>query len=92
MSNAIPTRSTGALLHVTCLPSNEGIGTMNKKAITQWLEFLKAAGIRYWQICHTIYVRIVFYTLAHMTTIQQRGGMRMTLHGKQSNTLVHTLA
>lgn len=73
MSNAIPTRSTGALLHVTCLPSNEGIGTMNKKAITQWLEFLKAAGIRYWQICHTIYVRIVFYTLAHMTTIQQRG-------------------
>jgi 4-alpha-glucanotransferase len=43
-------RGTGALLHPTCFPSDQGIGVLNS-AVDQWLEFLSAAGIRYWQVC-----------------------------------------
>ena len=42
-------RSSGVLLHITSLPSPYGIGTLGKEAF-KFVDFLAAAGQRYWQI------------------------------------------
>lgn len=48
--NWLDARAAGVLLHPTCLPGDQGIGTFDSNA-ERFLEFLEAAGIRYWQIC-----------------------------------------
>ncbi len=45
----ISRRSSGILLHVTSLPGRFGIGDLGPAAL-QFLQFLQAAGQRYWQI------------------------------------------
>lgn len=45
----ITMRSCGILLHITSLPSKYGIGTLGKEAF-KFVDFLKKAGHRYWQI------------------------------------------
>lgn len=42
-------RQSGILLHLTSLPSPEGIGTLGKEA-RQFADFLKSAGMRVWQV------------------------------------------
>ncbi len=42
-------RSAGVLLHPTCLPSRFGIGDLGSGAY-RYLEWLAAAGIRWWQV------------------------------------------
>ncbi len=42
-------RSSGVLLHVSSLPSQYGIGDFGPEAY-RWVDFLDAAGVRYWQI------------------------------------------
>lgn len=42
-------RSSGILMHMSSLPSNYGIGTMGKCAY-DFIDFLKAAGQKYWQL------------------------------------------
>ncbi len=42
-------RSCGILMHITCLPSNEGIGSLGKPAY-DFVDWLKAAGQKYWQV------------------------------------------
>jgi len=46
----LQTRSTGILLHPTCLPSDQGIGVLDD-SVDDFFAFLETAGIRYWQIC-----------------------------------------
>lgn len=48
--NWLDHRAAGVLLHPTSLPSPHGIGTLDQGA-GRFLEFLAAAGFRYWQIC-----------------------------------------
>lgn len=43
-------RSAGILLHPTCLPGSQGIGTLDG-ACERFLDFLAGAGLRHWQIC-----------------------------------------
>ena len=50
-------RESGVLMHLTSLPSPYGIGTMGAAA-REFVDFLAAAGQRYWQllpICPTSY-------------------------------------
>lgn len=42
-------RASGILMHITSLPQEEGIGTFGKRAY-EFVDFLKAADQRYWQI------------------------------------------
>ncbi|MBR2421160.1 MAG: 4-alpha-glucanotransferase [Oscillospiraceae bacterium] len=42
-------RNSGILMHITSLPSPYGVGTMGKEAY-RFVDFLKKAGQRYWQI------------------------------------------
>ena len=42
-------RSSGILMHITSLPSPFGIGTLGKAAY-EFIDFLKAANQKYWQI------------------------------------------
>ena len=42
-------RESGVLMHITSLPGKYGIGTMGKNAYA-FVDFLKEAGQRYWQI------------------------------------------
>ena len=46
----LKTRGAGVLLHPTCLPGGQGIGTFDGNA-ERFLDFLQAAGMAYWQIC-----------------------------------------
>ncbi len=46
----LQTRSAGVLLHPTSLPSDQGVGVLDR-AVDGFLAFLEAAGVRYWQIC-----------------------------------------
>jgi 4-alpha-glucanotransferase len=48
--NWLDQRAAGVLLHPTCLPGNQGIGVLDE-SVDALLRFLKAAGIRYWQVC-----------------------------------------
>ena len=43
-------RATGCFLHISSLPSKQGIGCFDAH-VGELIEFLKAAGIKYWQIC-----------------------------------------
>ena len=43
-------RGTGVLLHPTSLPGTQGIGVFDENLVA-FLDFLKAAGIKYWQLC-----------------------------------------
>lgn len=42
-------RSSGILMHITSLPNELGIGTFGKEAY-EFVDFLKAAGQKYWQL------------------------------------------
>ncbi len=42
-------RSSGILMHISSLPSNYGIGSLGKEAY-EFIDFLKEAKIRYWQL------------------------------------------
>lgn len=42
-------RASGILMHITSLPGPYGVGTMGKEAY-RFIDFLKKAGQRYWQI------------------------------------------
>ena len=42
-------RSSGILMHISSLPGGHGIGSMGKRAYA-FVDFLKSAGQRYWQI------------------------------------------
>ncbi len=42
-------RASGILMHITSLPSPHGVGTMGKESYN-FIDFLKQAGQRYWQI------------------------------------------
>jgi len=43
-------RGAGVLLHPTCLPGGQGIGTLDGSAI-RFLDLLQSARMKYWQIC-----------------------------------------
>jgi len=47
--NWLNSRGAGVLLHPTCLPSDQGIGTLGQAG--RFLDFLQAAGMSAWQIC-----------------------------------------
>ncbi len=46
----LTTRQSGALLHVSSLPSETGIGNLGASA-HRFVDFLAAAGFAYWQVC-----------------------------------------
>ena len=48
--NWLSSRAAGVLLHPTSLPGDQGIGTFDASA-ERFLDFLQAAGARYWQLC-----------------------------------------
>jgi 4-alpha-glucanotransferase len=48
--NWLETRGAGVLLHPTCLPGHQGIGTFDVQ-VDRFLDFLQAAGMSTWQIC-----------------------------------------
>jgi 4-alpha-glucanotransferase len=43
-------RTAGVLLHPTCLPGDQGVGTLDGAAV-RFLDFLKSAGMSWWQVC-----------------------------------------
>jgi 4-alpha-glucanotransferase len=43
-------RSTGIMMHISCLPSRQGIGCFNGAAL-RFIDFLANSGVGYWQIC-----------------------------------------
>jgi 4-alpha-glucanotransferase len=49
MAKSWMTRAAGVLLPVSSLPSKYGIGTFGKAAY-KWVDFLSAAGQKYWQV------------------------------------------
>ncbi|HWA25286.1 MAG TPA: 4-alpha-glucanotransferase [Lacunisphaera sp.] len=48
--NWLQERGAGVLLHPTALPGAQGCGVLDQQAI-RFLDFLAAAGIKYWQMC-----------------------------------------
>ena len=48
--NWLKDRGAGLLLHPTSLPGNQGCGVLDQHAV-RLLDFLKAAGMKYWQVC-----------------------------------------
>jgi 4-alpha-glucanotransferase len=48
--NWLAHREAGVLLHPSCFPGSQGIGTFDRQA-DRFLDFLQAAGLRTWQIC-----------------------------------------
>jgi 4-alpha-glucanotransferase len=48
--NWLDRRTSGVLLHPTCLPNNQGIGVLDE-SVDALLHFLKDAGISNWQVC-----------------------------------------
>ncbi|HLP01946.1 MAG TPA: 4-alpha-glucanotransferase, partial [Opitutaceae bacterium] len=49
-STWLTARSAGVLAHVSSLPGDHGIGSLGAGA-RRFIDFLAAAGMRYWQIC-----------------------------------------
>ena len=45
--NWLTERGSGVLLHPTCLPGDQGIGTFEPGPIERFLDFLEASGNRY---------------------------------------------
>ena len=48
--NWLQERGAGVLLHPTALPGGQGCGVFDQQAV-RFLDFLQAAGIKYWQVC-----------------------------------------
>src|SRR5258708_3885353 len=48
--NWLKTRGAGVLLHPTCLPGAQGCGVFDEHTV-RFLDFLKAGGMKYWQVC-----------------------------------------
>ncbi len=48
--NWLSSRSAGVLLHPTCLPGGQGVGTLGEAAV-RFLDFLQAARMTWWQVC-----------------------------------------
>src|ERR1022692_1644803 len=48
--NWLENRGAGVLLHPSCLPGHQGIGTFDAH-VERFLDFLQAAGMSSWQIC-----------------------------------------
>ena len=48
--NWLRARAAGVLLHPTCLPGDQGIGTLDGQ-VDRLLDFLREAGMTTWQIC-----------------------------------------
>jgi 4-alpha-glucanotransferase len=48
--NWLKERGAGVLLHPTSLPGEQGCGVLDGHAV-RFLDFLKAAGMKYWQVC-----------------------------------------
>jgi 4-alpha-glucanotransferase len=48
--NWLSERSSGVLVHPTCLPGRQGIGVLDR-AVDDLLDLLRASGARAWQIC-----------------------------------------
>ncbi len=48
--NWLDSRSSGLLLHPTCLPNRQGIGVLDD-SVDALLRFLKDSGLHYWQVC-----------------------------------------
>ncbi|MBA4136443.1 MAG: 4-alpha-glucanotransferase [Opitutus sp.] len=48
--NWLQARATGVLLHPTAFPGAQGVGVFDAHAV-RFLEFLREAGIKYWQLC-----------------------------------------
>jgi len=48
--NWLNERTSGVLLHVSCLPSKTGIGNLGSAAY-RYIDFMEAAGLHVWQIC-----------------------------------------
>ena len=48
--NWLQERGAGVLLHPTALPGSQGCGVLDQHAV-RFLDFLQAAGIKYWQVC-----------------------------------------
>jgi 4-alpha-glucanotransferase len=46
----LSSRSAGVLLHPTCLPGAQGVGTLDGAAV-RFLDFLQASGMSWWQVC-----------------------------------------
>lgn len=44
-------RSAGILLHPSCLPGSQGIGTFEHTPLERFLDFMAASGLSYWQVC-----------------------------------------
>ncbi|MDR0445195.1 MAG: 4-alpha-glucanotransferase [Puniceicoccales bacterium] len=43
-------RAAGVFLHISSLPSHQGIGCLGEGA-RHWIDFLSESGFRYWQVC-----------------------------------------
>jgi len=61
-----PPRASGVLLHLTSLPSPYGIGDLGGGA-RQFVDFLRAAGQRYWQFLPVAPVDLVFSASPYMS-------------------------
>ncbi|MDI1337233.1 MAG: 4-alpha-glucanotransferase [Lacunisphaera sp.] len=48
--NWLKQRAAGVLLHPTSLPGEQGCGVFDQHAV-RFLDFLKEAGLKYWQVC-----------------------------------------
>jgi len=48
--NWLATRAAGVLVHPTCLPGRQGIGTLDRE-IDRLFDFLATIRARYWQLC-----------------------------------------
>lgn len=48
--NWLKDRGAGVLLHPTCFPGNQGIGTLDHSA-RSFIDFLAKSGMKYWQVC-----------------------------------------
>lgn len=48
--NWLTERGTGVLLHPTCFPGDQGVGTLDHSA-RLFIDFLEKSGITHWQVC-----------------------------------------
>ena len=60
-------RASGILAHITSLPSPYGIGDIGTSAC-RFIDFLKEAGQKYWQILPTVPTSLIFDSSPYMST------------------------
>ncbi len=46
----LTSRGAGVLMHISCLPSTQGIGCFDENCLN-FIDFLSSSGMKYWQIC-----------------------------------------